>query len=116
MHLRNRVIDCGQPFDYGRVSPDYANFRPGPPQEYYDRLCALGIGMPGQRVLDIGTGTGAIARTMARRGANVSAFDISSPQIVRARELAAKEGLLIDFRVGAAEAPPLFSRPFDAAI
>jgi hypothetical protein len=52
------VIDHGRSIDWGATSRDYATFRPGPPNEFYDRLQVHGIGLPGQRVLDLGTGTG----------------------------------------------------------
>ena len=47
--------DDQRPIDWGKTSADYAGHRPGPPQSYYSRLRALGIGSPNQRVLDLGT-------------------------------------------------------------
>ena len=44
---------------------DYAAHRPGPPARLYDLLAALGVGRPGQRLLDLGTGTGLVAREFA---------------------------------------------------
>ena len=75
--------------DWGKASSDYSIYRPGPPPSFYVRLAALGVGLPGQRILDLGTGTGIIARQFAQQGAHVSGVDISEEQIAAARELAA---------------------------
>jgi len=109
------AIDSGASVDWGLTSPDYALYRPGPPDELYARLHALGVGLPGQRVLDLGTGTGVVARALAKRGAIVAATDISAAQIEAARRLAAREGLAIDFRVAPAEEPPFAEHRFDVA-
>lgn len=108
------LIDDGRPIDWGKTSADYAAHRPGPPEELYDRLAALGIGRAGQRILDLGTGTGVVARALARRGAKVAGTDIAAGQVAAARRLAAEEGLEIDFRVAPAEAPPFADGSFDA--
>jgi SAM-dependent methyltransferase len=72
---------------------DYATHRPGPPPRLYDLLAALGVGGAGQRVLDLGTGTGLVARELARRGAVVSGIDVAAGQIAAARASARGEGL-----------------------
>ena len=74
--------------DWGKTSADYAKHRPGPPPSFYRRLKALNIGLPGQRVMDLGTGTGVIARHMAKQGCHVMASDISAEQVHMARALA----------------------------
>ncbi|HEY3394099.1 MAG TPA: methyltransferase domain-containing protein [Lacipirellulaceae bacterium] len=79
--------------DWGKTSSDYSIYRPGPPPGFYARLAALGVGLPGQRILDLGTGTGIIARQFAQQGARVSGIDISEAQIAAARELAAQENV-----------------------
>lgn len=109
------VIDRGQAIDWGATSGDYAMFRPGPPDELFTRLQALGIGLPNQRILDLGTGTGVIARTLARRGASVAGIDIAPQQVEEARRLAAAEQLKIEFRVAPAEEPPFENHIFDVA-
>jgi SAM-dependent methyltransferase len=113
---RSGAIDGGRTIDWGRTSADYATHRPGPPERLFDLLAALGIGQRGQHVLDLGTGTGLIARALARRGAVVSGIDIAPGQIDEARASAAREGLAIDFAVAAAEACPFAAARFDAAI
>ena len=45
-----RVRDHGRPFDFGRVSSDYAKYRDIYPQELYRRLRALEIGQSVQQV------------------------------------------------------------------
>jgi 2-polyprenyl-3-methyl-5-hydroxy-6-metoxy-1,4-benzoquinol methylase len=55
-------------------------------------LAALGIGQPGQRILDLGTGTGVLARAFAKRGAVVTGVDIAANQIAAAAALAAQGG------------------------
>jgi SAM-dependent methyltransferase len=108
-------IDSGRPIDWGRTSADYARHRPGPPESFYTRLAALGVGLAGQRILDLGTGTGVLARRFARAGCIVSASDASAEQIAKARELAQAEGLAIDFRVAPAEAAEFDDSCFDIA-
>lgn len=109
------VFDEGRAIDWGATSGDYADFRPGPPDELYERLQAFGIGVPGQRILDLGTGTGVVARALARRGAIVSGIDISAQQIGAARKLSAAAGLDIEFRAAPAEEPPFAAGSFDIA-
>ena len=109
------IIDNGRPIDWGMTSSDYRAFRPGPPDALYNRLRALGIGLPGQPVLDLGTGTGVIARALARRGAVVSGIDIAPEQIEEARRASRAEELEIDFRVAPAEEPPFPDHSFEVA-
>lgn len=71
---------------------------------------------PGERILDIATGTGLAARELAGLGARVSGVDIAEGMLAAAREIAAERGLNIDFRLGDAEALPYEDRTFDAAI
>jgi SAM-dependent methyltransferase len=39
--------------DFGRTASDYARHRPGFPDAFFDHVRTLGIGLPGQRVLDV---------------------------------------------------------------
>jgi SAM-dependent methyltransferase len=89
--------------DFGRTAQDYAAHRAGFPGELFDRLVTMGIGRSGQRLLDLGTGTGTLARGFARRGASVMGIDPSEPLLVEAGRLSRREGVQVDFRVGRAE-------------
>ncbi|HEX7255714.1 MAG TPA: class I SAM-dependent methyltransferase [Gaiellaceae bacterium] len=68
---------------------------------------------PGQRLLDIATGTGAVAELAAQRGAEVVGVDIAPALIEQAKERAEGQGLTIDYRVGDAEALDLDDGRFD---
>ncbi len=96
------AVDKGHKADWGETSRDYAAHRPGPPASFYEKLGERGIGVEGQSVLDLGTGTGVMARELARRGCRVAASDISSGQVDMAAELAAQACLDIDFKTGVA--------------
>lgn len=102
--MKVQHIDNAREFDWGKTSEDYAAYRAGYPEAFYEVLAALGIGTPGQRILDLGTGTGVLARAFAKRGAVVNGVDIAANQIAAAQALAAQEGLDIAFQVCAAEA------------
>ena len=73
-------IDGGHAFDWGKTSPDYAVYRPGYPASFYTVLQAVGIGRPGQHILDLGTGTGVLARAFAQQGTHVIGVDIADAQ------------------------------------
>jgi SAM-dependent methyltransferase len=106
-------IDAGRAIDWSRTSADYDRFRPGPPDSFYARLAALGVGLEDQRILDLGTGTGVLARRFAVQGAEVSGIDISEGQLQMARAAAARDGLQIDFARAPAEAIPFPDHQFD---
>jgi len=93
--------------DFGPTAADYARFRAGFPAELFERFAGMDIGLEGQRILDLGTGTGALARGFAARGAAVTAIDISDDMLAAARDLAAREGLTIETRRAGAEATGL---------
>ena len=106
-------IDGSRRLDWGRTSADYASWRPDYPPEFYDRLAAFGIGLPCQRILDLGTGVGFLARNFAGRGAQVTGIDISPEQIEEARRQAGQDGLAIEFRVAPAEETGCADAAFD---
>jgi SAM-dependent methyltransferase len=68
---------------------------------------------PGERWLDVGTGTGAVALRAARAGADVTGADIAPALIETAKRLAAEEGLDITFEVADAEQLPYGDADFD---
>ena len=65
---------------------------------------------PGQRILDVATGTGLVARALARRGAQVTALDQSEAMLSVAR---ARPHQNITFVVGQAERLPYDDQSFD---
>ena len=67
----------------------------------------------GERWLDLGTATGAVALRAARAGADVAALDPSEPMIEKAREDAEAAGLAIRFDVGNVEYLPYDDDEFD---
>lgn len=106
-------VDPGPPPDWGRTAADYAQHRQGYPPSFYQRLQDLALVRPGLRVLDLATGTGLLARSLARLGCTVSGIDVAPAQIAEARSLAAIDGISVDFRVAAAEQTELPSGSFD---
>jgi SAM-dependent methyltransferase len=68
---------------------------------------------PGQRLLDVASGTGAVAELAATTGAEVVGVDIAPALIEQAKERAAERGLDIDYRVGDAEALDFEDGSFD---
>lgn len=103
MYISDERIDEGKQFDWGRASVDYAKYRDIYPSEFYQRLVDLGVCIRGQKVLDVGTGTGVLPRNMYKYGANFIGSDISENQIAQAKFLAGENNQNIEFIVSSTE-------------
>ncbi|MCR4585831.1 MAG: class I SAM-dependent methyltransferase [Lachnospiraceae bacterium] len=106
-------IDKGKPFDWGKTSEDYAKYRDIYPQEFYDHILDMGLCGRGQKVLDIGTGTGVLPRNMYKYGAEWVGTDISENQIEQAKKIADKDGMNIEFFTSKAEDVSFPDETFD---
>lgn len=81
-----------------------------------DGLGLLPDDMTGMDAVELGCGTGYVSGWMARRGAQVTAIDVSSAQLATARALAKQHGADITFIEGNAEQTGLPDAAFDFAI
>jgi SAM-dependent methyltransferase len=63
----------------------------------------LGVGLRGQRVADLGTGTGTLARDFAAAGCAVTGVDVAPKMLDEARLADAAAGLAIDYHLAPAE-------------
>ncbi|MBQ8849570.1 MAG: methyltransferase domain-containing protein [Clostridia bacterium] len=113
MEIRDEKIDCGRAFDFGRTSADYAKYRDVYPEIFYRKIIERGLCVSGQRVLDLGTGTGVLPRNMYRYGASFTGTDISEEQIAEAKRLAREADMDVDFRVVATESIDFPDSTFD---
>lgn len=79
----------------------YERYRLGYPDRLLKRVVAEAGLAPGDRVLDLGTGTGMLAIPFARMGLAVTAMDPEPAMLAQARTLAGD--LAIDFRAGGSD-------------
>ncbi len=111
MIIEDKNIDGGKGFDWGKVSSEYAKYRDIYPQEFYQRILNLGLCRDGQKVLDLGTGTGVLPRNLYSYGAKWTGTDISGEQIRQAKKLSA--GMDIDYYAVATEEVNFPDQNFD---
>lgn len=109
--MKNKDIDGGKEFDWGRVSYEYAKYRDIYPPEFYKKILDLGLCKNGQKILDVATGTGVLPRNMYRYGGEWIGTDISAEQIKNAEILS--ENKNIKYYVAAAESNIFPSDYFD---
>lgn len=70
----------------------------------------------GDRVLDVGCGTGVVSITAARIGAQVTGLDLTPELLQRARENARTSEVQVDFHEGDAESLPFGDSSFDVVL
>jgi SAM-dependent methyltransferase len=99
--------------DFGKTADDYGRHRAGFPDEFFDRLAARGIARDGIRALDLGTGTGTVARGLALRRCDVVGLDRSVPLMEQASALDRAAGVIVKYVEAAAEETGLPSASFD---
>jgi SAM-dependent methyltransferase len=73
--------------NFGKAAVDYGTFRAGFPESIFDRLAAFNVGLSGQTVIDLGTGTGTLVRNFALRGCEVIGVDPDPRMISEAKKL-----------------------------
>jgi ubiquinone/menaquinone biosynthesis C-methylase UbiE len=84
-----------------------------------EHLLAVASLRPGEHVLDVGTGTGIVARLAAPNvapGGTITAIDASPDMLSVARARALEEGLSIEWQEGQAEALPYSDQRFDLVL
>jgi 2-polyprenyl-3-methyl-5-hydroxy-6-metoxy-1,4-benzoquinol methylase len=70
----------------------------------------------GQRILDVGSGTGRAALQLAQAGADVTGIDASDEMLAVARQRAVELGVTVHFQTGDAHALGFPDRSFDTVV
>ena len=99
--------------DFGKTAKDYGQYRAGFPDEFFRRVSAFGVGIAGQRVLDLGTGTGTLARGFALRGCHATGVDRSDALVAEAQRLDREAGVTVRYVIATAEATGLPDASFE---
>jgi len=89
--------------EFGRWATDYAAYRTGFSDEFFSRVRAMGVGLAGQRILDLGTGAGSLARGFAQAGCVVTGIDLAPALLREARRLDIEAAVEVSYRIGQAE-------------
>jgi SAM-dependent methyltransferase len=71
---------------FDEVAEDYDRYRPRYPDALIDRACELASLRPGASVLEIGSGTGQLTRSLLARGLRVTAVEPGAQLIARASD------------------------------
>lgn len=114
---RGRIINMGWAYDQLTGVTDALLFR-GQLRSMWRRAIAVAAIQPGERALDVGCGTGALALEVQRLvgpAGRVVGIDPGGRQIARARSKAARRHVPTEFTVGVVESLPFPDQTFDAA-
>jgi SAM-dependent methyltransferase len=100
---RQSVVWGSAPFE--KVADEIANI--------HDHLVRELAPQPGEKWLDVGTGTGGVAVRAARSGANVTGSDLAPALIETAKRLSEEQDVQIRYEVGDSEQLPYGDESFD---
>ncbi len=98
---------------FGRTAADYSRYRVGFPPRFFKRLFDEDWVRPGHHVLDLGTGTGTVARGLALRGCQVTGLDSEQHLLTEAARLDRETFTGVAYVEGRAEATGLPEHGFD---
>jgi ubiquinone/menaquinone biosynthesis C-methylase UbiE len=116
--IRGLILDTGWRYDLMDWFFDTFLFR-GKLRELRQKTADLARIQSGEKMLDVGCGTGTLAMEVARRvGAtgHVFGIDPGEQQIARARSKAARRNLSIEFRIGVIEHLDFPDQTFDVVL
>ena len=101
------------PVNFGATAQDYGRYRAGFPQSFFKRLFAEDWIHEGESVLDLGTGTGTIARGLALRGCHATGLDSEQHLLTEAARLDREAATGVSYVEGRAEATGLPAQSFE---
>lgn len=99
--------------NFGKAAGDYGTYRAGFPESLFDRLAEFNIGLPDHTVIDLGTGTGTLARGFALTGCKVIGVDPDPQMLGVAKELDHENKVSITYVEAKAESTCLDSGAAD---
>lgn len=99
--------------NFGKTALDYSRHRQGFPAKFFERLKAYGVGKPDQAILDLGTGTGRVARGLALTGAKVTGLDPAAELLEQAKKLDQEAKVEVNYIHAKAEETGLNEATFD---
>lgn len=99
--------------NFGLTADDYAKHRVGFPDAFFDRVYADGFVKPGASLLDLGTGTGTLARGFALRGCRVTGLDPSVQMLEQAKATDKQAGVEVAYHIAKAEETGMPDASFD---
>ena len=103
--------------DFGLTAGDYAAHRAGFPNSFFDLLEEHVMPIQGIRAVDLGTGTGSVARALALRGARtVIGVDPSEALTTQAKNLDEAAGVQVEYVHTTAESTGLPAQSADLVI
>jgi len=112
--MTTALIAPGAGLNWDATSEDYSRHRPGYPDSFFELAFQMGVGLAGQRILDLGAGTGALALQFARQSAQVVALDASRGQLESLKSKAERDRLDVQTLFARAEDTGLPSASYDA--
>ena len=102
-----------QTVDFGKTAKDYAAYRAGFPDSFFEKLVTPAFTGQSGSVLDLGTGTGTLARGLALREFDVTGLDPAPDLLEAAQLLDQKAGTHIKYITAKAEDTGLPDESFD---
>lgn len=99
--------------NFGKTAEDYGTFRAGFPDSIFDRLAEFDIGQPDHTIIDLGTGTGTLARGFGLRGCKVIGVDPDPKMIDEAKKLDRQNNVTIKYVEAKAESTGLDANAVD---
>jgi ubiquinone/menaquinone biosynthesis C-methylase UbiE len=103
----------GTGIDFGKTADDYGRHRAGFPDLFFRRLSDMGVLRARMRALDLGCGTGTVARGLARHGLEVTGLDRSAAMMETAARLDREAGVSVRYVVASAEETGEAASSFD---
>lgn len=99
--------------NFGNVAEKYAKFRNDLPIELMDSLKQRGINFNGQKVVDLGAGTGILSRALQQEGAAVVGVEPSKELIEEAIKIDQEASVTITYENAFSERTPLPDDTYD---